>query len=64
MTHPHDQRAIDTLRRDLDHARLMYAAVFALAVAQVRTIDTLQEQLADARAAWARVRPEMAPDDR
>lgn len=30
----------------------------------LRSNDTLRHDLADQRAAWARLRPEMAPDDR
>ena len=63
MTHPHDQRAIDTLRADVEAVRAMLRVALTLAAAQAQRIEQLRQELADARAAWARVRPEMAPDE-
>lgn len=63
LTRTPDADAIDALRRDVALATAMYHAAFALAVELQRTVDKQARELSDARAAWARLMPERAPDE-
>lgn len=50
-----DAAAIETLRADVRHYRLLYLETFALAVALQRTITEQEVQLQRQRDEWARV---------
>lgn len=54
----HNERAIDALRRDAEHWRGLYHALWSAAAEhaheQQRTIAQLHAQLADYRATWRR----------
>ena len=55
-----DQRALDTLRRDADHYRALYRALYAVGCAAYDRIAVLERQLAETRAELSRYTRERA----